>query len=209
MRYFRLFIVTAFALFLTACASTRTATHLPSATAVETQWQHHQAVIEPIVRWKLNGRAALTSGNEGGTATVVWDQFADGYELEFYGILGQGRTRLTSTTEETRLFTAEGKQWVSPDAQSLLGEYTGWYLPVDNLFYWIRGLPSTNISIQNLALNAQGHLSHLQQAGWTITYEEYMLANGLWLPKRINLKHPGNAQHPALTIKWISKSWAF
>jgi outer membrane lipoprotein LolB len=210
MAYLRLILIGGFSLLLVACAgigSKPITTPAVPAAELEDRWERHQQAVEPITQWKLNGKAAVNSGNEGGTATVIWDQYANRYTLEFYGILGHGRTRLESSAQETRLYTAEGPQLVASDAQGLLGEYTGWYLPVDNMFYWIRGLPSKHLPIQSLSLNAKSQLQQLQQAGWTITYEEYMQVNGIWLPQRLNLKHPGNSLHPMITVKWISKSW--
>ena len=207
----RSLLIGCFVLLLSACTANRPAATPEYSSAqtakLQASWEQHQAKITPIQHWELNGKVAVNSGKTGGTATVIWKQYVNGYDLEFYGILGQGRTRLRSTAQETRLYTAEGPQWVAANAQSLLGEYTGWYLPVDNMFYWVRGLPSPDQPVQSLFITKEGRLQQLQQAGWTITYEEYLQVNGRWLPKRFKLTHPGNSLHPAITVKWLSKSW--
>lgn len=168
-------------------------------------YAEQQQDLSQLTTWTLKGKAAVSSGKEGGTANVIWQQYNQGYDLELYGLLGQGRTELISQNGEVRLFT-KGQQWVSTDAQTLLGKYTGWYLPVDSLFYWVRGLPAPG-AIDSLQRNSQGQIHQLQQAGWTITYSDYVQVDGLWLPQRLSLHYPGDEVKPPLNVKWLSKEW--
>lgn len=169
-------------------------------------WQAHEAAVNPLTHWTLQGKAAVSSGQKGGTANVIWIQQQNGYEIELYGLLGHGRTHLIAKDQEVRLITQEGPEWLAADAQSLLGEYTGWYLPVENLYYWVRGIPAPS-PVMKLKLNNQGRLASLQQAGWTVTYTEYGPFQGIWLPTRITLQYPGDAFQPPLKVKWLSKEW--
>ncbi|MFI4954645.1 MAG: lipoprotein insertase outer membrane protein LolB [Gammaproteobacteria bacterium] len=173
---------------------------------LEQHWEQHEATLSHLSDWTLKGKAAVSSGTKGGTANVIWIQHQEGYDIELYGLLGHGRTHLIAKGQEVRLVTQEGPEWLAADAQSLLGEYTGWYLPVDNLYYWVRGIPAPT-TITSLKLNNQGQLAELQQAGWTVIYSEYAVFQGLWLPTRITLKYPGDAFQPPLTVKWLSKEW--
>jgi outer membrane lipoprotein LolB len=195
-------------LFLSACAITGQKSAEPQLPTheLEQHWEQHEAAISAVSDWTLKGKVGVSSGKEGGTANVVWIQHKDSYDIELYGLLGHGRTRLVAKDQEVRLITQEGPERVSADAQSLLGEYTGWYLPVENLHYWVRGIPAPG-AVSSLELNNQGQMAELKQAGWTITYSEYTYAEGLWLPARMTLKYPGSAELPGLTVKWLSKEW--
>lgn len=203
----KLIFILAITLVLSACAGITPKPAEPSqpGVTIETRWEEHQQRMQAITRWTLNGRAAVSSGNKGGSVTVNWVQQHHNYHIELYGLLGQGRTELIANGSQVRLINAKG-QWASQDAETLLGKYTGWYLPVDNLYYWVRGIPTPR-AIDSIKLNAEGHLAYLKQDAWIITYHEYMYINGLWLPQRITLKYPGNGVQPALSVKWLSKNW--
>lgn len=194
--------------FLSGCATFPSEKALPEE-KVEQRWDEHQEELKELTSWHLKGRAAVTSGKEGGSVSVVWQQYdKENYQLEFYGILGHGRTEIASVDGRVKLYTREGPILISNDAEAVLYEYTGWYLPVEHLYYWVRGLPAPG-AIESLQLNSEGYLSELKQSDWTIIYGDYALIEELWLPKRLTLKHPGNASHPALTVKWLSKDWEF
>jgi len=197
------------ALFLSACANlSPTGKPEPTGT-VQSRWEDHQETLSSITAWQLDARVAVKAGTEGGTVNLYWNERAkNNYQLELHGALGQGRTKIISTPEKVRLLTPEGPEWIASNAEDLLAEYTGWYLPIDNLYYWVRGLPAPE-SATTPKLNSAGRIERLVQDGWTVTYQEYMQVQGIWLPKRFTLEYPGDANHPAVNVKWLNKEWVF
>jgi outer membrane lipoprotein LolB len=69
---------------------------------------------------------------------------------------------------------------------SQLQERLGFELPLNNLRYWLLGVPDPGSSF-DLTRNDQDRAAHLTQAGWTLTYDKYMLVSGDWLPARMVL----------------------
>ena len=59
-------------------------------------------------------------------------------------------------------------------------------LPLDNLRYWLLGIPDPGAPF-DLTRNPQDRALRLSQAGWTIDYDEYMPSSGDLLPKRLVL----------------------
>src|SRR5690606_5148367 len=57
-------------------------------------------------------------------------------------------------------------------AEDLLEQQIGWRLPVENLLWWVRGLPAPD-SPSRLQLNPDSRLARLAQAGWTVEYSRY------------------------------------
>jgi len=76
----------------------------------------------------------------------------------------------------------------------------GWQLPVSNLLWWVRGLPSPD-SRSRVALDANGRLASLQQDGWDVQYLGYSEQDQYSLPTRIKL-----AGHD-LQITLVIKDW--
>ena len=72
----------------------------------------------------------------------------------------------------------------TPDA--ILRE-TGWNLPLHALHYWIKGIPAPGLDIQALEVNA-GLLRHLDQSGWTITYQDYGQFGRHTLPTKLQIE---------------------
>ena len=67
-----------------------------------------------------------------------------------------------------------------------LQERLGFELPLDNLRYWLLGVPDPG-SAFDLTRNGQDRAAQLTQAGWTLTYDKYMAVSGDWLPARMVL----------------------
>ena len=68
-----------------------------------------------------------------------------------------------------------------------LQDRLGFDLPVDNLRYWLLGVPDPGSEFV-VAPNDQDRARQLTQAGWTVTYDRYMPVNGDWLPARMVLR---------------------
>ena len=67
-----------------------------------------------------------------------------------------------------------------------LQDRLGFELPLDNLRYWLLGIPDPNTPFE-LTRNAQDRAARLAQAGWNIEYDDYMAGDGDLLPKRLVL----------------------
>ena len=74
----------------------------------------------------------------------------------------------------------------SDAVQSLVREKLGFDLPVENLHYWLLGVPNP-ASTFDLTRNDQDRAKTLNQAGWNISYDRYMPADGDTLPARMVL----------------------
>ncbi|MDT7764697.1 MAG: outer rane lipoprotein LolB, partial [Mycobacterium sp.] len=65
-------------------------------------------------------------------------------------------------------------------------ERLGFELPLNNLRYWLLGVPDPGVAF-DLTRNDQDRAAQLTQAGWTVTYDKYMMVGGDWLPARMVL----------------------
>lgn len=136
--------------------------------------------------WQLNGRIALTHGDQGWHASLLWQQQSDGYQLKVSGPLGQGGFQIAGDEHGVVLVDASGRSSYARDGDALLLQATGWQLPVVGLHYWIRGLPVPDVEAIEV-YDDVGQLSRLEQSGWVINYQKYKLVEGAAVPSKMQL----------------------
>jgi outer membrane lipoprotein LolB len=160
---------------LAACATTRVV-------APSTPWERRAGELQSADDWQLDGRAAVALGQQGWQATLTWRQTDNSAEVHLAGPFGIGALVLKQTPEGLSLNGAPPSDAV----QSLVREKLGFDLPIENLHYWLLGVPNP-ASTFDLARNDQDRAKALSQAGWTISYDRYMPVAGDMLPARLVL----------------------
>jgi outer membrane lipoprotein LolB len=160
---------------LAACAATRTVP--PSI-----KWEQRVGELQSAGGWQLDGRAAVALGQQGWQATLAWRQTNDSAEVHLAGPFGIGALVLKQTPEGLSLNGAPPSDAVLSQVQEKLG----FDLPIENLHYWLLGVPNPKSSF-DLSRNDQDRAKVLSQAGWNIAYDRYMPAAGDWLPARLVL----------------------
>ncbi|MCB1670329.1 MAG: lipoprotein insertase outer membrane protein LolB [Gammaproteobacteria bacterium] len=167
-------------------AACQTAPPLEESTA----WQVRQADLLALTHWQLQGRVNARYQNESHTPRIRWEQDADHYTIRLWGTLNAGATRIEGRPGLVTLEQGnEVRTASSPEA--LIFEQLGYELPVSQLEYWIRGLPTPDQQHQ-LELGEFNELIHLQQSGWTVRYEDYRLFGDYSLPRRIEMSRTEN-----------------
>ena len=176
----RLILLVACAAVLAGCATLRPKG--PPVPGPATSWDERLKDLERATRWDLDGRAAVALGQQGWQASLNWRQTGTDSELHLAGPLGIGALMVKVTPAGLSLNGAAPSDAVVAQLQDRLG----FDLPLDNLRYWLLGIPDPSIPFE-LARNAQDRAAHLSQAGWSIEYDAYMTGGGDLLPKRLVL----------------------
>ena len=160
---------------LAACATTHTVP--PS-----TKWERRAGELQSVSDWQLDGRAAVAVGTQGWQATLNWRQTDRGAEVHLSGPFGIGALVLNQTPEGLSLNGAPPSDAV----ESLVRDKLGFDLPIENLHYWLLGVPSPKSAFE-LSRNDQDRAKVLSQAGWHVAYDRYMPVAGDLLPARLVL----------------------
>jgi outer membrane lipoprotein LolB len=176
----RLILLVACAAVLAGCAALRP--QGPSLPAAAASWDERRKDLEQATRWDLDGRAAAALGQQGWQASLNWRQTGADSELHLAGPLGIGALMIKVTPAGLALNGAPPSDAVVAQLQDRLG----FELPLDNLRYWLLGIPDPNTPFE-LTRNAQDRAARLSQAGWNIEYDDYMPGDGDLLPKRLVL----------------------
>lgn len=153
-----------------------------------------------IGSWEISGAMAARSKGKGWNASLNWMQRgASRYQIRLSGPLGSG-TIIVSRNGGVVTLRDGPKTASSSDASILLRQQTGISLPVNNLYYWARGIPAPG-SVQSEKRDQAGRLIVLRQAGYTIDYPRYTSVGKAVLPSSVRLQGNG------VFIKLVISRW--
>jgi outer membrane lipoprotein LolB len=182
---------------LSACA---TQTPLTEKTK-EQNWKSNKAELEKIHSWTLQGRIAVQMEKQSGSASLQWKQDDEEYLIRIIGPFGKGTIELNGNKQGVSLRDANDQLQHAKDAETLLKSYLGWYVPINGLHYWIRGLPNPEQSIETMVLDENSRISALSQAGWQVSYGAYMKVDMPYLPRKLEIRNQG------LKVKLTVRKW--
>ena len=142
---------------------------------------------QDIKAWQTEGRVGIRTESDAISGNFYWDYSQEQYELNIYGPFGQGATRLQGTPNKVAQLTYDDKTVVGKSAEELLYTELGWHFPVNQVQYWIRGLPSPK-SYAEIEYDIDGTTPQkITQDNWTITYREFTQIDNLKLPQRMQV----------------------
>ena len=149
--------------------------------------------------WSLQGRAAISTGSQGGNARIEWSQPAfDDYRVTLSAPVTRQSWRLDVAPGQATITGLDGGPRTGPDAAALLREASGWDIPVASLRHWLRGLPAGG-PVQRYLFDGEGRLVGLLQDGWRIDFRR---EGGSDLPTHIN------AERDASRVRLVIDQWA-
>lgn len=185
---------------LSACA-----TQAPLATpTVQNQqsWNERQSTLNQLTRWHNEGALAIQTAKSNQTLQFDWQlQSENDYSLRFIGPVGTGYGTLKTTPTESVYFAPQNKVYSDKNAEALLAKVTGWQLPVNDLYYWARGLPAPG-STANLQFDdSHSHITELQQDGFDVVFQHYSGVGKLDLPSKLLI------QNATVKVKIVITHW--
>jgi outer membrane lipoprotein LolB len=78
----------------------------------------------------------------------------------------------------------------SEAVQAQLQDRLGFELPIDDLRYWLLGVPAPGTAFE-LTLNSQDRAERVSQSGWTIDFDGYRTVDGELLPDKLVMRRDG------------------
>lgn len=164
-------------------------------------WQARAATLQALDSWTFSGRAAL-SGDEVPSRTVRlrWLQHGEAFDIAFQSPIGQRLAELTGDAGGVTLRLPGEAPVAAAGSEALLEAELGWSAPVESLRYWVLGLPDP-AAREAPELDPWGRIVRLRQGGWLVEYDRYFDLDGLELPRRLTVTHPG------LRIRLVVDRW--
>lgn len=164
---------------LGACAVTS-----PPSPQTDEAWQRHQQSLARLAGWSLVARVVLSADDDAWSGRLWWQQRADGYRIRFSAPTGQGGMELDGSSHGVEMRLADGQVLRAADAEALMREQLGWYLPLGGLRYWVTGMPEPGPEF-DMYLDASGRLARLDQSQWEVRYPAYRRVGDLQLPRKV------------------------
>jgi outer membrane lipoprotein LolB len=132
-----------------------------------------EMAIPDVGGFAVTGRMAVRQANDGFSSSFMWQHAADLDEIELWGPLGQGRSRLVGEAGRVTVYTAKGEVFKEASVEAGMQRWLGFTFPLDALTYWVRGRPAPGVATQLLRQDEQGDLAMLEQLGWQLEFSRY------------------------------------
>lgn len=147
-------------------------------------WQEHQAVLRNILNWELSGKIGIRNENNSQSASLNWNQQGKHYQIDIKGPLGQGGASIEGQPGTVTVDVSGEGRFEGQDPEEILYTELGWILPINNIYWWIRGLPAPDTPYTHSL--EDNRLAKLKQQGWQIDYLRYH-PEAPYLPRKIRL----------------------
>ncbi|GAB3092653.1 outer membrane lipoprotein LolB [Aestuariicella hydrocarbonica] len=200
-------------LLLTACAgqqmpdSAQQTPPLPAAPSALTQWDDYRTVLGNIAHWQVQGKLGIRVPDHSGSVYFNWKQLPEQFAILLNGPLGQGSTWVRGTDNQVSLEQAGQEARFAATAEQLMYNTLGWWLPVSELNYWVKGIPAPNQPVNQSIHYEDGTLQTLQQNGWDISYPRYQQIDGWQLPGKVVARHRLADQDSDIKLTFIINQW--
>lgn len=143
--------------------------------------------LNNIQEWHIAGKVGIRDGNQGHNVSMEWQQNHDKYRLRFYSPFSTESVVVSGKPGDVTLITADGKQYTSPNPEQLLFEHVGWNIPFAGLRYWIKGQAAPYSTPTKIKLDKYNQLQTLDQDGWHIDYQSYVVRDSITLPEKLTM----------------------
>ena len=161
----------------------------PVENRIKPAWETRRDELLRQETWGLKGRIAVRTNDESGSGTLYWTQRKDDYDIRVIASFSGGVYELSGADGVVSLRAPDQRVLQAEDAETLLRQTEGWYFPVSELIYWIRGLPAPALQVDGLLLDEENRVSTLNQGGWSIRYKSYVRIDGSSMPGRLDLEN--------------------
>ena len=159
---------------------------LPKPAPAPIPWAQRLAGLQAITRFELQGRLAASTGAEGFSAGLRWQQQDQRATIDLSAPLGFGAAHIEHGGDALQLTTSKGLTLDGAAASDQLQATLGFEPPLASLRFWILGASDPASDAQE-SIDAQQRLAQLQQRGWQVDYADYVLVQQQWLPRRITV----------------------
>jgi outer membrane lipoprotein LolB len=152
-------------------------------------WDERLHDNQCVTAWHLRGAIAINTPQESISGSLNWDQEgSNDYKITLVGPIGSGSMVIEEKEGLVSLETSDGHYATATTIEALMHKELKWALPVSNMFYWIRGIPSPHMPAET-TFDAFHHLTALKQQSWDIDYLRYTGVDGTDLPSKIFINH--------------------
>src|SRR4051812_25242673 len=153
-------------------------------------WPVQRAALEKIERYTLAGKVAVAANGQGFSAALRYEQQPRRADLALDGPLGIGGMRIVLAEKQLAVTNSRGEALDGEAARAELERRLGFDLPLDELRWWLLGLPAPGASELDTAPDT-GEIRGFVQDGWHVAINTRAPALGFALPQRLTVDRGG------------------
>lgn len=154
-------------------------------------WAERRVQLAALQSWQAIGRIAFKNADEGGQGSLRWTQRGSDASIRVSGPFGAGAYEINWDPETLVVTSRDGEvaaAYSGPDAaEQFLATQLGWTFPAVSTRYWILGIPDP-VSASREQFDADGWLVSIEQNGWRVVYDGFVVREELWLPRKITME---------------------
>ncbi|MGP1944772.1 MAG: lipoprotein insertase outer membrane protein LolB [Arsenophonus sp. ET-KM2-MAG3] len=189
LRHYYFKFILLFVIFLTACKFNQQLTTKKNNLISNQLWINHQQQLIKLKKFETRGSFVYIDVNNKIYTNFFWQQYAiSNYCLLFTNPLGRTELKLNITPHTIKIVDREGKKYVNNHPTQLIYQLTGMKIPIENLSYWLIGLP---INVTSFTLDKRGLLKTIEYRkngkNWHLNYFSYYQFSQPKLPSYIEL----------------------
>lgn len=162
-------------------------------------WSEQLAALEKLDRYALNGRVAVAANGQGFSASLRYTQQPRRTEFSLDGPLGIGGLRVEVEGADVAIATSRGERLDGPEARAELERRLGFALPLEDLRWWLLGIPAPGEAAVNAGPG--GEIRDFMQRDWRVSINSRIAGLGFSLPQRLTAEREG-ARLKLLVEKW-------
>lgn len=162
-------------------------------------WPEQYTALAQLHRYSLNGRVAVAAQGQGFSASLRFHREPNRSELMLDGPMGIGGYRVTLAGDDLQAFGGNGEKLDGELARSELERRLGVALPIEELHWWLLGVPAPGDAVRNESPSEE--LLDFEQNGWRVSIQSRMPALGFSLPRRLTAEREG-ARMKLLVEEW-------
>ncbi len=163
-------------------------------------WKQRQRQLNVIKKWDIKGSLGITYNDQTEFAHFEWQRQNTAYAITLSSTLDIGSVKLIGDAKQVTLWKSATDKVTAATPEELMQTQLGWSLPLENLKYWIVGLPSPKM-LYKATYDAYNHLATLKQGNWRIQYLGFAAFKGIDLPMKLTITNP------QLHVKIVINTW--
>ncbi len=121
----------------------------------------------------MRGKLGVAYPADSFSARFLWQQRRDGFAIDLWGPLGQGRVQLVGDARALELRQGDGTLVDRGPAEQVMLRHLGWSLPLSVLPQWARGRPAGSHPVSARQRDEAGRLAAFEQLGWSVELDRY------------------------------------
>ena len=131
----------------------------------------HMGPLPAAAEFTVEGKLAVLQNGRNQSANFRWRQSGPQFDVEVWGLLGQGRTRLTGQSEHLSIQRG-GVLLASGRPAEVMQAELGFSLPVAVMWAWLQGHAASDGN-NKLELGDNGELVSFEEYGWHVGLARY------------------------------------